>query len=81
MWERTTRSRLATGQEKKPNPINFRIRILLSMRQIYENKIIRRKRGSYRTTGVRLAYIPLALSVQDPSSESEEINREKINAK
>ena len=45
------------GRKKKPNPINFRIRILLSMRQIYENKIIRRKRGSYRTIGVRLAYI------------------------
>ena len=47
------------------------------MRQIYETKITRRKRGLYPTTGVRLAYIPLALSVQDPSSESEEINREK----
>jgi len=48
------------------------------MRQIYEIKI-RRKRGLYRTTGVRLAYIPSAMSIQDQdqSSESEEINQEK----
>ena len=52
------------------------------MRQIYEIKI-RRKRGLYRTTGVRLAYIPSAMSIQDQdqSSESEEINQEKNKCK
>ena len=65
----TTRARLATGHEKT-NAINFRIKILLSsMRQIYRSYIEQQESGW-------LIYL-LALSVQDPSSESEETNREK----